>query len=806
VKPFLKLLILPALAVTLTARAAEDAKPTPPRLTPDAEAAARKALENAYAANAPTNTPTTRVVPGRITNNATGATAAATNKPAVTATPVDPTAARTTTNIAAANAAAARALAAATNRAATNRPGVQATPVVPGLPGTPAAPAPRNVAGAPAQPAPGAPGAAAPGVVGADPADEIIPPGQIKFADADIAQVLEIYQELTGRTVLKPSSLPAVKISIRTQTALTRAEAVLALDSILSMNGISMVLQGTKFVKAVAEAQAGNAGGTFNDLPGELLPDSGTYVTHVVQLTNSSPNDVLPILQPFAKAPQSILTIPSTGMLVLRDYAENVKRMLEMIAKVDVVPIQEFESVVIPIKYALAGDIAQVLDGLTAGGGGSTTVGRQQTRSGLSGAAGGFGGAGGVGGIGGMGGTTGFGQPGYNPNQAGGLQGAGGAGGAAGRSSFQNRLQQIVNRAGQAGGGGGGSSGGIFVLGQTKIIADERINALLVFASKSDLTTISNIINQLDIVLAQVLIEAIIMEVNLGNSLDYGFSYVQTKALTGKGIGKSAGAIANVPFLSPETFLNVGGSSTNGSIPGGFSYAASFANFDATAKAFAGDSRVKILQRPRIQTSHAEEANLFVGQTRPYPTGTSYGGIGGSYSSIQQLQIGVTLSVRPLINAEGLVVMDIRSKIQDVGEEVAIANVGNVPSTIDREANAKVSVRDGETIMLGGMIAANKNTTRSGVPILKDIPILGALFRTSTANDGRRELIVLIRPTVLPTPESAATYAKEQRTKMPATSAASDEFDESEEKMAAEERKRVEKKNQKLYKKEGFEK
>lgn len=805
-KSFLNLLIALALGVTLTATAAENATPTTPaapRLTPESEAAARKALDDAYAQNTVTNKTPTRTVPGRLTNT-----------PAATATPVLPAAAaapatppgpaapqpitpsipaptipgvRPNTNIGS------RLPASAT----TNRSGLQATPVVPGLPGNQAAGAQRNVAGA-LQPAGGAAGAGA----AANPGDDVIPAGQIKFQDADIAQVLEIYQELTGRTVLKPSSLPAVKISIRTQSALTRAEAVLALDSILSMNGVTMVLQGEKFVKAVAEAQAGGAGGAFNDLPGELLPDSGTYVTHVVQLTNSSPNDIMPIIQPFAKTPQSILTIPSTGMLVLRDYAENVKRMLEMIAKVDVVPIQEFESVVIPIKYALAGDIATVLGNLTAGGGGTTTVGRQQTRSGLSGPAGGMGGAGGLGGAGGF-----SGQPGYNPNQLGGQNtgGLGGAGGAAGRSSFQNRLQQIVNRA--AGSTGGAGGGDIFVLGQTKIIADERINALLIFASKSDLSTISNIINQLDVVLAQVLIEAIVMEVSLGNSLDYGFSYVQTEPFTGKNLLGAAGGIANIPFLKPADFLNLtSGGGTNSSIPAGFSYAASFANFDATAKAFAGDSRVKILQRPRIQTSHAVEANLFVGQTRPYPTGTSYGGIGGSYSSIQQLQIGVTLSVLPLINAEGLVVMDIRQKIQDVGEEVAIANVGNVPSTIDREANAKVAVRDGETIMLGGMIAANKNKTKSGVPILKDIPFLGALFRTTTDNDSRRELVVLIRPTVLQTPGDAANFAKEQRAKMPATSAAADEFEASEKKLVEEERKRVEKQNRKLYKKEGFDK
>jgi type II secretory pathway component GspD/PulD (secretin) len=719
---------------------------------------------------------------------------------------------------------------ATTNLATTVTNRTVAVPVVPLAPGAvqPPAPGQRNVAGATAPP--GGSAATAPAVAGGATTagttnrtreDEVFPPGLIKFQEADLGQVLEIYQELTGRTVLKPSSLPASKITIRTQTELTRAEAIQALDSILSMNGITMTPQGAKFVKAVAAAEAGQTGSQFNDLPPELLPESGTYVTHVVQLTNASPNDILPVLQPFAKAPNSILTIPSTGMLVLRDYAENVKRMLEMVAKIDVVPQQEFESVVIPIKYALAGDIAQVLGSLTAGGGSTTTVGGGRANTGLSGMGGGFGGAGGgfggVGGMGGLGGNTGYpGQPGYNPNQRTGLQGglggaggAGGLGGAGGRGSFQNRLQQIVNRAAT----GQGAGGDIFVLGSTKIIADERINALLVFASKSDLITISNIIDKLDVVLAQVLIEAIVMEVSLGDTLDYGFSYIQTKPTTaGDILLGGVGAVNNVPLLRLNDFtdFNSGnvsaGTNGAGNLPAGFSYAARFMGFDAVARAFAGDSRVKILQKPRIQTSHAVEANLFVGQTRPYPTGTSYGGYAGSFSTIQQLQIGVTLSVLPLINAEGLVVMDIRQKIQDVGEEVAIANVGNVPSTIDREANAKVAVRDGETVMVGGMISSSKSDAKSGVPILKDIPILGALFRTTRNLDTRRELVILIRPTVLQTPEAAAAFAKDQRSSLPATSAAADEFEESERKLQEQEKARVEKKNRKTYQKEGFSK
>jgi general secretion pathway protein D len=373
----------------------------------------------------------------------------------------------------------------------------------------------------------------------------------------------------------------------------------------------------------------------------------------------------------------------------------------------------------------------------------------------------------------------------------------GGAGG--GRSSFQNRLQQIVNRAAT------GASGDIFVLGQTKIIADERINALLIFASKTDLATISNIIDKLDVVLQQVLIEAIVMEVQLGKGLNYGFSYLQTQPST-LGRFTGIGASRTVDFLNQGNFISGLGSNVASvaAVPSGFSYFANFLDFEATAVAIANDSRVNVISRPRIQTSHAVEANLFVGNTRPYVTGTySYFG-GGPSTQFQQQQIGLTLSVLPLINAEGLVVMDIRTKIQQIGKDIAIDANFKVPETSDREANSKVAVRDRETVMLGGFISSEAKKTKAGIPLLKDIPVLGNLFRSTDTSDERKELIVLIRPTVLPTPQDAATYAAEERAKLPGTRAADLEFMETERKLLEAENRRQEKNNRKLYKKEGF--
>jgi general secretion pathway protein D len=192
-------------------------------------------------------------------------------------------------------------------------------------------------------------------------------------------------------------------------------------------------------------------------------------------------------------------------------------------------------------------------------------------------------------------------------------------------------------------------------------------------------------------------------------------------------------------------------------------------DLDVTATAVAGDSRVHVLSRPRILTSHAKEASIFIGETRPYVTSTSsgYGSVyGGGYSQYQQMQIGINLSVLPFINADGLVVMDIKQRVQNIGEMVKIDN-NDVPTTIDREATAYIAVRDRDTVILGGAITDNKTTTHGGVPLLKDIPLLGPLFRSNSGTDGRGELVVLIRPTVLATPEAASAATVVEQDNMP---------------------------------------
>jgi general secretion pathway protein D len=585
--------------------------------------------------------------------------------------------------------------------------------------------------------------------------EQTIPPGYINWTAADIAsQVLPIYADLVGRSILRPANLPATPIEFKNQTELTKHELIQAIDALLALNGVEMINVGDKFVKAVPLPQAGNAGGAIHTNQASQLPELGGYQTHVVQLKYIKPSEVMPVITPFASVGMAPpIAIESSQMVIIRDNAENVKRMLEMIEKVDVSIPSEFVSEVIPIKYAQVEDIAAALNSLSGGGGGTTVGAHTGTRAG-----------------GATGMTTGArpGQVGYNPNQPmlqGGLTSP--TGNPSSGASFSDRIKSIINRAASS-----TASGDLQILGVTKIVADARSNSLLIFATRQDMAMIKDIVSKLDVVLAQVLIETIIFDVTIGDTWALGVSAAQrpkqfTPDVAGAGGYNNSQQFFN--WLNNVSSNNFPGNSTS-VLPPGLSYWGKFGDtWDVVVQAAAGDSRIKVIQKPQILTSHATPASLFIGQTVPYVSSTYYGGgyAGGPSSSYQQLQVGIGLNVTPYINPDGLVVMQIDEQISDLNGSTYIVGVGDVPNTKTSTLSAEVAVRDGESIILGGIIRNSDTKTSSGVPYLKDIPLLGALFRTSNSNKGRQETIVLMRPTVLKTPELAAAQVAKEKQKLP---------------------------------------
>ena len=643
----------------------------------------------------------------------------------------------------------------------------------------------------------------------------MIQPGVIDFQGVDVNQVLEVYSKLVGRTLLH-GQVPPANIVLRTETPLTKTETIQALQAVLALNGIAVVNIGDKFVKVGPVTEANTYGAELDNTPAASLPNLGSYITHIVQLQWVKPTVMAPIIQPFAKLQGGIIPLDDNGILVLRDYAENVKRMLEMIAKIDVSVPAEYVSEVIPIKYALAADIANALNSLGgSGGGGNVSFGGSSGAAPISGFQGGATRTGG--GLGAMNGMSGNGQPGgasgtfgqrpttTSPATPNGTPAAAG-------TTFQQRLNAIINK---ASGPGPAGQDQIQVFGQTKIIADSRANALLVFATRQDMVAIKKVISQLDVLLSQVLIEAIIMDVSLGKQLNLGVSVAQnpqqlgnSSVIGGGGFNNGQtflGTIANLVTNFDSTGTNIlsigktvtssfgtNGASFGNSLPGGFSYFGNIGpSWDVALQAAESDNTANIIQRPRIQTSQAKQAQFFVGQTVPYVTGTYYnGGYGGGNSSqYSQLSVGIELDVTPFINPEGLVVMDINQEIDDVAGYTSIDG-NQVPNTDKRTLSSEIAVRDRDTIILGGFIRTDKSHAQSGVPFLQNIPILGNLFSSRTDKKDREELIVLMRPTVMKTLDEVAAVTENEKRRLPGVSQAAYEESVNERKLTDAQRKR----------------
>lgn len=199
------------------------------------------------------------------------------------------------------------------------------------------------------------------------PGEKLIAAGMIKFEQADLAQVLNLYAEISGRSVIRATNLPDVKISFSNQTPMKTVEAMQALDTVLASQGIATVFQGTQYVKIVPENRAFMEGGPVIDLAPAQLPDSGSFLTYVVKLKKGTGNKATRMMMSYSKLANSIAYIPANDeqsfkknlskipvseeksfkekllqqisvsdgkedILILRDYSSNVKRMLEVLS------------------------------------------------------------------------------------------------------------------------------------------------------------------------------------------------------------------------------------------------------------------------------------------------------------------------------------------------------------------------------------------------------------------------------------------------------------------------------------------
>ena len=295
-------------------------------------------------------------------------------------------------------------------------------------------------------------------------------------------------------------------------------------------------------------------------------------------------------------------------------------------------------------------------------------------------------------------------------------------------------------------------------LGQNvRVMADRINNTLLIHATAAEYQRIEGTLKRLDIQRAQVLIEASIVEVTLGDGLEYGLQW----AFRG-GIGGGSGRGVIGPSGEGGVLAATGASD------GGFTYTfRNGAGISAVLTALASKSLLKVISSPSLMVLDNHTAAIQVGNQEPVNTGTVvYTNSNVSSTSIQYKDTGVMLGVTPSVSAGDLVTLDVNQIVSDIGEDSQSAQTRGYATFLQRQINSKVAVRSGETLVLGGLIKDNVRNSKSGVPILSAIPVVGALFGTHGSSANRTELLVILTPRVLRSDDDARAVSRELRDRM----------------------------------------
>lgn len=269
---------------------------------------------------------------------------------------------------------------------------------------------------------------------------------------------------------------------------------------------------------------------------------------------------------------------------------------------------------------------------------------------------------------------------------------------------------------------------------------DTRRNQLVIRSSSRTYSMMKAILNHLDAPAMQVLIQVTAVEVNLSDSLEYGFEYA-AEARFGEGNG-GVGVGNNLTGFPDLT-------STTGVTPGisALIQKAGVDNEFAFVRAVAGNSDSRLLFCPQILTMNGEQAEINIGQEVPIRSSSTFTDGGNETASIEYRNTGVILQVTPQISADKRVTLSISTEISSISDDT----VGEIDSPVFNENTiaTRLIVDNKETILLGGIISKNQSETTNGVPILKDIPILGALFSGTSNEGGKKELVIFVKATVI---------------------------------------------------------
>jgi len=455
------------------------------------------------------------------------------------------------------------------------------------------------------------------------------------------------------------------------------------------------------------------------------------------------------------------------AVLVITPQKEYLKEVAVWIERLDGIGGERLH--VYAVQNSRADYVAELLNGLfnlggaSGGRGGEVAPGLKPAQlsgsGGLSGVSGGSSGLGGSGSSS-LGGTTsGSGGSALGGSLSGGSSALGTTTAGGSGTTGGSRAASGAGSGGAMGAGGGPSAG----MEEVRIVADTENNSLLIWATSQNYDRIRSTLEKMDVTPRQVLIEATIAEVTLTGRLQYGLQW-----FFNNDIGKNYTGNGSLGLPTDLTLTDA----LKGIPAGQFTYAItdSAGMVKALLNALASDSKVKVLSSPQVMVVDNQQAAIRVGTQQPTPTGTSTVNNVTTSGGVSYKDTGVFLEVLPRVNSGGMVNMEIKQEVIDVGPLVDVSTAGSVASQqrafLQRSVTSKVAIKSGQTVVLGGLIRDNRSEGQSGFPVLYQIPVLGALFGKTEEVVDRTELIVLITPRVVRDSQEAEQVTEEIKRKM----------------------------------------
>jgi general secretion pathway protein D len=560
----------------------------------------------------------------------------------------------------------------------------------------------------------------------------------LNLNNADIEALIKTVSEHTGKNFVIDPRVKG-KVTVISAHPMDKDEFYQVFLSILEVHGFSTIPSGD-LIKIVPDVKAKQSGIPTISGPSQLPGDQ--VVTRIIQVKNVTAAQLVPILRPLIPQEGHLAAYPNTNVLIISDRHQNVERLLKIIEQIDQVSDSTID--VATLQHASAAEVVRILNGLqdpaNKSGGASSVklVADERTNSILI-----------------------SGDPTARLRSKVLIQhldtpfdDEGNAqviylkyANAKELVSVLTGVSESMDKSKQAGAAAGKPDIPI------NIQADEAANALIITAPPDQFRTLEAIIRKLDIRRAQVLVEAIIAEVSYDKAKKLGVQWI----VDGSPGGSGPVGVINLgsPMISDIAAAAATGSAFSlgaGTTIGGGKFDGKSVNFAALVQALQSDSTSNILSTPSLMTLDNQEAEIVIGQNVPFVTG-SYTSTGGTSSSVNPFQtvqredVGLTLKVKPQINEGNAVKLEIEQEVSSIDKSASTGTSDIV--TKKRSIKTVVMVEDGDTIVLGGLIDEQLQQIEEKVPLLGDVPLLGALFRATSTTKVKRNLMVFLRPVIL---------------------------------------------------------